>query len=242
MSGVSLSLPLSLSLCPSLPPSLPLSLPLRLSLSLSVARSRALSRAPSLRVCMCVRLCMCVCVDLRWNKRVAELTGFTRDEVIGQKLVDNLILDGYQESVRQVLHDVFQGTLTTTFEVPLRTKDRKDPAVRVMLNATTRRDVDRNIVGFFGVGHDITDRVRLLNEIRHFLDTANAPVFGVDTHERVNEWNLKMAEITGFTRDDVMGRKLSDLPAFASVLSAHVAQTPLPQMLLLVQRGHRFRA
>ena len=188
---------------------------------------------------MCVCVWVRVFVDLRWNKRVAVLTGFSRDEVIGKKMVDNFILDGYQESVREVLHDVFQGTLTTTFEVPLRTKGRKDPAVRVMLNATTRRDVDRNIVGFFGVGHDITDRVRLLNEIRHFLDTANAPVFGVDTHERVNEWNLKMVEITGFTRDEVIGSKLSDLPAFASVLSADRAQTPLPQMLLAVQRGHR---
>ena len=40
------------------------------------------------------------------------------------------------------------------------------------------------------------------------MDTANAPIFGIDKHGRVNEWNNKAAEITGFTRDEVMGQDL----------------------------------
>ena len=43
------------------------------------------------------------------------------------------------------------------------------------------------------------------------MDTANAPIFGIDKHGRVNEWNNKAAEITGFTRNEVMGQDLVEV-------------------------------
>ena len=40
------------------------------------------------------------------------------------------------------------------------------------------------------------------------IDTANAPIFGVDANMNVTEWNRKAAEITGFSRHEVIGRSL----------------------------------
>ncbi|GMI46481.1 hypothetical protein TrCOL_g10338, partial [Triparma columacea] len=45
-------------------------------------------------------------------------------------------------------------------------------------------------------------------ELRQLVDTANAPIFGIDTNGLVNEWNNKTAEITGFSRDEAYGRPL----------------------------------
>ncbi|AFU68391.1 bacteriophytochrome-like histidine kinase sensor with PAS domains [Psychroflexus torquis ATCC 700755] len=48
------------------------------------------------------------------------------------------------------------------------------------------------------VAHDLT----LL------IDTANAPIFGIDSRGLVNEWNQTSEKITGFTKDEVLGKDL----------------------------------
>ena len=40
------------------------------------------------------------------------------------------------------------------------------------------------------------------------IDTANAPIFGVDENGLVNVWNQCASNVTGFSADDVMGRNL----------------------------------
>jgi PAS domain S-box-containing protein len=43
-------------------------------------------------------------------------------------------------------------------------------------------------------------------ELQMFIDTANAPIFGIDVEGRVNVWNKKAAEISGFASAEVVGR------------------------------------
>jgi PAS domain S-box-containing protein len=148
-----------------------------------------------------------------WNNMAAQITGFTRHEVMGQSLVDVYITEEYRASVKEVLDDALQGDEAANFEFPLFTKDQK--RVEVLLNATTRRDVSGYVVGVIGVGQDITERksaeeekTRVAQELQTFIDTANAPIFGIDAQGRINEWNNKAVEITDFTRDEVMGHNL----------------------------------
>ena len=48
----------------------------------------------------------------------------------------------------------------------------------------------------------------MANELRLLVDTANAPIFGIDVHGNVNEWNDKTAEITGFSKEEAMNYPL----------------------------------
>ncbi len=48
----------------------------------------------------------------------------------------------------------------------------------------------------------------IATELLRLIDTANAPIFGIDALGRVNEWNQAAARITGFTKEEVMGRDL----------------------------------
>jgi len=48
----------------------------------------------------------------------------------------------------------------------------------------------------------------MANELRQLVDTANAPIFGIDVHGRVNEWNDKTAEITGFSKEEALDEPL----------------------------------
>ena len=148
-----------------------------------------------------------------WNNKSAAITGFSCEEVLGRNLVQDFITKEYQVSVKEVLDNALQGRETANFEFPLYTKDQR--RVEVLLNATTRRDVSGNVVGVIGVGQDITERkqvemekTRVAQELQTFIDTANAPIFGIDANGLVNEWNNKSAAITGFSRLEVLGRNL----------------------------------
>jgi PAS domain-containing protein len=172
------------------------------------------------------------CLVNEWNNKAAAITGFSREEVLGKNLVQVLqtkvlvsfisflfshfqdfITQEYQVSVKEVLDNALQGRETANFEFPLYTKDRQ--RVEVLLNATTRRDVSGAVVGMIGVGQDITERkqvevekTRVAQELQTFIDTANAPIFGIDARGLVNEWNNKAAAITGFSREEVLGKNL----------------------------------
>ena len=55
---------------------------------------------------------------------------------------------------------------------------------------------------------DVSDFENLSKELTQLIDTANAPIFGVDTNGNVNEWNQKVESITGFSKKEVMGYNL----------------------------------
>ncbi|MAQ64647.1 MAG: hypothetical protein CL503_05040 [Actinobacteria bacterium] len=43
-------------------------------------------------------------------------------------------------------------------------------------------------------------------ELTQLIDTANAPIFGIDKKGNVNEWNQKAEEITGYSKEEVRGK------------------------------------
>ena len=47
---------------------------------------------------------------------------------------------------------------------------------------------------------------RLLDDAQSFIDTANAPIFGVDASLNVTQWNRKAAAISGYQGAEVMGK------------------------------------
>ena len=99
-----------------------------------------------------------------WNRKAAEITGFERDEVIGLDLVEDFITEEYKTPVREVLANALVGEETSNYELPLYTQDGQ--RVQVLLNATTRRDSNDQVVGVLGVGQDITERVRAEQEVQ----------------------------------------------------------------------------
>ena len=85
-----------------------------------------------------------------------QITGYPKEEVVWRNLVQDFITPDYQESVQEVLQNALLGKETDNFEFPLYTKD--GTRVYVLLNASSRRDRNDNIVGVVGVGQDITAR------------------------------------------------------------------------------------
>lgn len=100
--------------------------------------------------------------------------------------------------MQEVLDNALRGKGTSNYELEFRTKSNE---IRYLLvNATTRRDAENNIVGVVGVAQDVTEAAKhdravaaMANELRQLVETANAPIFGIDVEGNLNEWNNKIA-------------------------------------------------
>ena len=141
-----------------------------------------------------------------WNKSATNLTGFASEEVMGRHLVNEFITEDYKERVQEVFRNALNGVETANFEFPLVTKT--GTRVEVLLNATTRRDESNHVIGVVGIGQDITARIAKEQEYSRLIDTANAPIFGIDLNGLVNVWNRNASNLTGFTSEEVMGRNV----------------------------------
>ncbi|RLN98606.1 hypothetical protein BBJ28_00008324 [Nothophytophthora sp. Chile5] len=148
-----------------------------------------------------------LCVNI-WNKKAAQITKYSTAEVMGENLVETFISPEYRPIVADVFNKALAGIETANFEFPLIT--RPGTRIEILLNATPRNDMHGNIVGVVGIGQDITDRIAQEHEYFRLIDTANAPIFGVDTFGCINEWNQKIEEITGYHKSAVLGLSLVD--------------------------------
>ncbi|MEO1884522.1 MAG: PAS domain-containing protein, partial [Methylococcales bacterium] len=148
-----------------------------------------------------------------WNQTAERITGYSQSEVMGRNLIESFISNDYKVSVKGVLDEALKGRETANYEFPLYSKT--NARVDVLLNSTTRRNTRGEIVGVVGVGQDITElnaarfeQDRVANDLTVLIDTANAPIFGIDTAGLVNEWNQTAERITGYSKSEVMGRNL----------------------------------
>jgi PAS domain S-box-containing protein len=148
--------------------------------------------------------------------------------------------------VQAVLNQALSGDETANFRFPLMTKS--GTRLEVLLNATTQHDEQGNIIGVVGIGQDITGRLAQERKYSRLIDTANAPIFGVNMFGRVNVWNKCASCLIGYSADEVMGRLLVQdfitddfkMPV-QSVLDQALAgdETDNFEFLLITKSGYR---
>ena len=143
-----------------------------------------------------------------WNKNAETVTEFSREDTKGKNLVRDFIREEHRDRVQEVFTKALNGDETANFEFPLVTKAGK--SVEILLNATTRRDEQGNVIGVVGIGQDITARIAQEQEYSRLIDSANAPIFGVDMNGDVNVWNVCSANLTGFLASETLGNSLVD--------------------------------
>jgi PAS domain S-box-containing protein len=143
-----------------------------------------------------------------WNQQVAQTTGYSKEEVMGQNLVEDYITQEYKDSVQQVLDQALSGTERDNYQVPIYTKDGRE--VVILLNATTRRDTQGQIIGVVGVGQDITELNQYRQELEHIVD------------QRTDE--LRQALDDQIELTDQLSRQADELALHDAILKAEYQQ------------------
>lgn len=120
-----------------------------------------------------------------WNYKTTEVTGFAAAEVFDRPLIDTCIAPPLLEIVEEVLASALRGRGTSNFELEIRNKEQETRYL--LVNATPRRDVNFEICGVVCIAQDVTEAIKhdravaaMADELRQFIDTANAPIFGID--------------------------------------------------------------
>ena len=99
-----------------------------------------------------------------WNDKTAEISGFSKEEAFDEDFVDMFVVPESRKPVASILEAAFKGRGTSNFGFDINTKSR---GVRhLLVNATTRRDAEGNVIGMIGVAQDITESVQQTAEIR----------------------------------------------------------------------------
>lgn len=148
-----------------------------------------------------------------WNGKAAEISGWSKEEALGKPLLETFIHESYWDDVGGILQKALLGHESANYEFPLFTKDGRRR--EILLNATTRRGAGGEVTGVIGVGQDITEmrtamqeQQRIADRLSRFIETANAPIFAVDTQGCVTEWNMKAVTLSGFSKEESLGSHL----------------------------------
>jgi PAS domain S-box-containing protein len=132
-----------------------------------------------------------------WNYNATFVTGFAESEAIGTSLVNNFVREPIRASFQEVLDKALSGEETSKYVLECTCKE--ETVLYLLINVEPRL-VGKDIVGTTMSGQDMTESIKkdremyaMARELRQLVDTANAPIFGIDKLGNVNEWN-KTAE------------------------------------------------
>ncbi|XP_052189769.1 phytochrome B isoform X2 [Diospyros lotus] len=155
-----------------------------------------------------------------WNAKVAELTGLSVEEAVGKSLVHDLVFKESEETVNKLLYNALRGEEDKNVEIKLKTfgLQQNKKAVFVVVNACCSKDYTNDIVGACFVGQDVTDQKVVLDKFIHIQGDYKAivhspnplipPIFASDENTTCSEWNTAMEKLTGWTRDEIIGKML----------------------------------
>ncbi|MCL7052088.1 hypothetical protein MKW94_004975 [Papaver nudicaule] len=155
-----------------------------------------------------------------WNAKIAELIGLPVEEAMGKLFLQDLIYKEYVEVVGKVLSRALQGEEDKNVELKLKTfgPQKLNKSVFLVVNACCSKDYLNNIVGVGFVGQDITSQkvvmdkfIRIQGDYKAILHNPNPlipPIFASDENTCCLEWNKAMEKLTGWDRDEMLGKML----------------------------------
>jgi PAS domain S-box-containing protein len=141
------------------------------------------------------------------NDRMCQMTGYTRAELIGTPFADYFT---EPERAHAGVQQTFDAGFATEYALTLISRSRR--LLQVSFNASVFRDSAGNVRGIFASARDITDRVRLEEQLREqqtylrgLIESSVDGLVTVDPVGFITDVNEQMCRMTGYARDELIG-------------------------------------
>jgi PAS domain S-box-containing protein len=133
------------------------------------------------------------------NDRMCQMTGYTRTELIGTPFADYFT---EPERARNGVQETFDKGVVTEYALTLISRSRRQ--LQVSFNASVFKDPMGNVKGIFASARDITDRVRLEEQLREqqtylrgLIESSVDGLITVDPEGFITDVNEQMCRMTG---------------------------------------------
>ncbi len=154
-------------------------------------------------------------IILSANAAMEKMFGYSEQEIVG-KNVNVLMPDAYASNHDAIISRLRKfGVKGMAGKSGREVEGKKSDGTIFPLSVTVSQMYIDGRRKFNGVVRDVTDvkqaqaeALRTSDELTLFVDTANAPIFGIDSGGLVNEWNQAAEKITGFSKVEVLGKDL----------------------------------
>jgi PAS domain S-box-containing protein len=141
------------------------------------------------------------------NDRMCQMTGYTRAELIGTPFPDYFT---DRELAREGVKETLEKGVVTEYALTLMSRTRR--SLQVSFNASVFRDAAGNVRGIFASARDITDRVRLEEQLREqqtylrgLIESSVDGLITVDPEAFITDVNAQMCRMTGYSREELIG-------------------------------------
>lgn len=154
---------------------------------------------------------------IEWvNDSFTRSTGYPLQEVIGKrpfeflygpesnsfierKIIENeKILHPFTEEILNYAKDGRKHWVRVTITPIFNEKGALDKFIAIQSDVTEQKEFEKNITA-------------IAREFTSLIENANVPIFGIDRNGYVNEWNRITAEITEYTKNEVLEKKWIDI-------------------------------
>jgi PAS domain S-box-containing protein len=144
------------------------------------------------------------------NRQMAEMLGYTVDEMLGRPIFDFIFEDDFS-AAKHKINERIEGDSETN-EFRLQRKDGSE--IFTQYNASPIRNQAGEIVGFLSMNTDITERKKAEKSIRfqaHLLNTVEQAVIATDLKGIVIFWNQFAEKLYGWTSTEAVGHHVLKL-------------------------------
>jgi PAS domain S-box-containing protein len=148
------------------------------------------------------------------NSIAAERVGMSPQAIVGKRMHDlfpTRIADRQLNSIRAIIASGEGSVFETTTEL-------KGQEFTYSTSVQPLRDHSGNIVAAMCIGRDVTALHKLSRElkierdfVRSLLETANSLIVCLDSQARVTVFNQECERVTGYSRDEVLGKNWPDI-------------------------------
>ncbi|MFQ5840867.1 MAG: PAS domain S-box protein [Thermodesulfobacteriota bacterium] len=150
-----------------------------------------------------------------YNQGAVEIFGHHPSDILGKPVLDFYVRKKDAKTVKLMLLKSKEGKISN-FETQFLNRDGK--TVFVNMSATLMRDEEGKVIGTLGINRDITQRKILERELkeseeryRTMVESAHDMVAIVGEDYRLKYINKKAEELTGYSRDELIGMDFRNL-------------------------------